>query len=105
MEHIERAPLVWIVNAAGHDMADAGRFGELRNITEGRVNVLNTDRLAEELKEKLKGFDHRHDFLLLSGAILLNAIVLRMLWKLNPTPVNMLVFNFTAGGRYVVRTF
>ena len=62
---------VWVVNNSGHDMSKASEFGEVVNLTEGRVAVFSSDRIYSELSEKLSGIKPG-DYILLSGYALLN---------------------------------
>ena len=46
-------PKVWVVNQGGHVYDDAKRFGELKPVTQGRINVFSIDNLVHAVKQKL----------------------------------------------------
>lgn len=65
---------VWIVNSSGHDFQKARKFSdELIPLTNGRVNIFNTERLVEEFRGKMSNYEEE-DWLLLSGNAVLNVI-------------------------------
>lgn len=72
-----REPLVWIVNKAGHDYTAAEEYGELRALSMGSIDPFRVDRLAYDLS-KLARYTRKDDFLLLSGAPILNGLSLHM---------------------------
>lgn len=69
------APSVWIVNKGAHPYHHAEKFGTLRSLTEGKVNIFSIDNLKQEIIRKLEeGGAKASDFLLLSGYNLPNMI-------------------------------
>ena len=71
--------MVYIVNSSGHDYSAARKFGELETLTEGNLPIFNIDRMRSILRDKLQRFDIDQDFLLLSGAIVLNVLSVTVL--------------------------
>lgn len=70
-----RTPSVWIVNKGSHPYHHAEKFGTLKVLTEGKVNVFSLDNLKLEIQSKLEeGEAQSNDFLLLSGYNLPNMI-------------------------------
>lgn len=72
-----RRPFVWVVNnSLQHDFSAAAEYGEVRSVTEGRINVFGpVDRLQERIAEALVEFDS-FDYLLLSGHALVNTMAI-----------------------------
>ena len=69
-------PTVWLVNRnAGHDYSAARQYGELVPLSEGLSHPFATDRFLETIHERLAHFG-QEDYLLLSGHLLLNAVVI-----------------------------
>lgn len=68
---------VFVANYAGHDLSDAERFGELIYVTEGNVNVFNTDRMMFTILKCLKdnNYDPDKDYILLSGSMVINFLI------------------------------
>ena len=93
---------VYVVNDSGHDVQKAERFGDLVSLTTGKVNVFATDRLTQELSVKLKDFHTATDYVLLSGTIILNVIVMRILMRQSVFAIRVLIYNFSAE-TYTVR--
>lgn len=69
---------IWLVNHSGHDYSPALRVvpgdAELSSLSIGNVNVLNVDRLADSLSEGIVRYTRPEDYLLFSGAPVLNAL-------------------------------
>lgn len=91
---------VFVVNQAGHDISAAEKFGKLVILTEGKVNVFGTDRLASDLKNKLKDAQ-QDDYMLLAGYSLINLFVGLILYE-KFKKINLLIYNFTSK-EYVIR--
>ena len=72
---------VYIVNHAGHDFEKAKQFGELVYLTQNIVNVFATDRIEYILTKELDNFKSDKDYLLLSGAIILNILAVNIVLK------------------------
>lgn len=87
-QRLERVPVVWVVNHAGHDYTKADAFGRVLPITTGKVNPFNPDRLAVQVTERIKVADSE-DFVLISGVQILNSIVIAM-WLMKFNTVNLL---------------
>ena len=69
---------VYVSNFAGHDYADAQRFGELRPITMGFISFQSLDRVKFQIAEGIR--DSRpEDFLVLSGTNIVNVLA-ALLW-------------------------
>lgn len=99
MKHTSR---VFIVNSAGHNIKDSNQYGIPVYLTENKVNIFCTDRLREQFTRILKDFNHKEDYILLCGSIILN--ILAILEALNHGPsVNVLIYNFKIA-KYIVRT-
>lgn len=73
-------PTVWIVNSGNHNYRHAEQFGNLRVLTEGRVNVFSVDNLIADLKAKL-GEAQKEDLVLVSGYAVPNAVVIHYFLK------------------------
>jgi hypothetical protein len=83
---------VYIVNYAGQfDFVPAKKFGKLKAITKGKVNIFDYARLAEDVKEKLKDFNHKTDFLLFCGSTIINVAAVLEVMKKSPY-VKVLVY-------------
>ncbi|MFH1328116.1 MAG: hypothetical protein ABIH76_04650 [Candidatus Bathyarchaeota archaeon] len=96
-----RKPIVYVVNQGGHDVDKAKAFGELVILTQDKVNVFATDRVIAEMTVKLKDFDATKDFILLSGAIILNVIAMKLI-EPGLSGIRVLLYNFHLD-RYIVR--
>jgi hypothetical protein len=66
-------PRVFIVNKSGHDYKPAEKWGDLYPLTEGTVHPLQTDRIRKLIEGALS-CSIKQDYLLLSGAPILNAL-------------------------------
>lgn len=85
---------VFLVNEAGHDFSSAKRYGELVPITTGNINIKRPDRDLFTVKEALAEFSHKDDFLLPSGNILANIMVLGVLFtELKAKSLKLLIYN------------
>ena len=74
---------VWLVNRnEGHDYRNAKEFGEIIPLSEGMVSPLATDRFLERVKDRLDQVGPE-DYVLLSGHLLLNAVVCGYLARRN----------------------
>lgn len=91
-----RKPVVWIVNQGGHAYKDGERFGRLVSLTSGKVNCLGLDRVMVTIAPKLNSATV-NDFVLISGAPILNALVVSM-WLTRFPKVNLLQWSERAGG-------
>lgn len=66
-------PRVWVVNESGHNFEAAEEYGELVPLTQGKVNIFNTERLYAEFQEKMRNLQPE-DWILLSGNMVLNIL-------------------------------
>lgn len=67
---------VFIPNVVRLDYTDAKRFGELVALSRGGIDMMDVTTLQEVIEAKLVEADvHAEDYVLLSGAPLLNTIV------------------------------
>lgn len=73
----QRVPVVWLTNEGGHDYTDAQRYGRLMQLTAGSINIFSPDRLMVLISERLRVAD-AEDYVVISGAPMLNALVLAM---------------------------
>ena len=91
---------VYIVNYAGQfDFKPAQKFGKLKAITKGKVNIFDASRLAPDVCNELKDFNAKEDFLLFCGSTIINVIAtIEVLKKSNY--VKVLVYG-TRDGDYV----
>lgn len=72
-----KAPVVWVVNKAGHPVTKAERFGRLVPLTTGAVNPFRPDRLMFLIGPRLAMAD-QEDYVMISGLPILNALVMTM---------------------------
>lgn len=94
---------VYVCNYAGHNIHLAERYGELVILTEGKVNIFNTDRLLNELAQKLKDYK-KQDYILLSGSpVIVFLISLVLSHKVDE--FNMIIYNTKLGDYEIRRVF
>lgn len=84
---------VYIVNFAGHNFDAAERYGKLTPVTRGNINIYRVDRDLFTVGENLKDFDHKEDYLLLSGNVLVNAMAIAVLMAKRIPKLNLLVYD------------
>ena len=97
-------PRVYVVNNAGHDIRpvhDVVEDAEIVALSEGNVNIFNTDRVIREFKTRMLG-SAPEDFLLLSGSIAINLVAFGIAMERHGV-VNLLIWH-AKDGRYVPRT-
>lgn len=83
---------VYIVNYAGQfDFMPANKFGKLKAITRGKVNIFDYARLASDIKVKLADFNYKIDFLLFCGSTIINVAAVLEVMKKSPY-VKVLVY-------------
>ena len=83
-------PRVFVTNYSAHDYSDALRFGELKPITAGSLNLGNTDRLITAAIEETKD-STKDDLLLISGPPIMCALCLAV-WMSRHEQCNLLIF-------------
>ena len=93
-----KRPIVWVANKAGLDYSDASRFGDVRFLSKGWVNLLNTNEHYLSFVEQMEdaGPD---DYLLISSATTL-CILMAGIQVLKFGVLNLLMF---VGDRYIER--
>lgn len=75
-------PNVWIINKGEHSYESAEAYGDLKEITNGRVNIFQTDNLKAKIATALAEAT-KEDFLLLSGSIIPNALAIHHMIQAN----------------------
>ena len=60
-------------NRVFHDYSDAKRYGELKLLTQGSIDSVNLEDIEDRFREKMAE-SHSEDWVLVSGAPLLNII-------------------------------
>lgn len=93
---------VWIVNFAGHDFSNAKEYGELENLTVGRVNLISLDRAKFDLTQKIFEQTNVEDYLLLSGKPVLVAIAVSA-WLYKHGKCRMLIHELKKNKEHVYR--
>jgi hypothetical protein len=71
---------VFILNNNLHNYDKAKRFGELVNVTQGRLPIFKTDTVLNMVSFGLKNFT-KDDYLLVSGPVLLNILATTILYE------------------------
>lgn len=92
------AKTVYIVNASGHDMSDATRFGVLVPITSGEVDRYNVNWMLRRAAKVLRN-SGPEDYILLTSLNILCSIVVATFARKHGT-LNLLLFR---NGRYMER--
>ena len=92
---------VYVLNQGGHDVSKARKYGQLISVTKGKVNVFATDRLMQEMRDKLKDFNSECDYLLICGSIVLSALTVKVLYEKFEN-FNILIYNCKSL-EYIVR--
>jgi hypothetical protein len=65
--HPRTGARVFMTNMSFHDYSRAKKWGDFVPLTQGRVDLIHTDRLEADLQAKLEDFNE-NDYLLLGGA-------------------------------------
>jgi len=92
---------VYVVNYAGHNVHQAKKYGELVFVTEGRVDIFNTDRNVADIAKKLVNYTD-DDYILLSGSPLL-VFILTLICAVKADSYKLLLYNCKKGD-YELRT-
>lgn len=95
-------PNVWIVNKRNHDYKDASKYGNLRALTSGKVNIFKTQSLIQEIKNTLDIYANENDYIVLAGYIVANIIAVHY-FLINFGKVNILIWD-ASQNRYVKST-
>ncbi|MNB67584.1 hypothetical protein D3C87_954950 [compost metagenome] len=96
-------PKVYVVNKRHHDFSSAEKYGELVYMTEGIVPIFKTTALMEDFEEKLKDFNYKEDFLLISGPSIANMMAAMVLVQGSYSPFTVLIHDVKEQ-KYVART-
>lgn len=97
---------IYVANYSGHDISKAFEYTDLSpqeaqiNLTEGNIDIFNTDRLIYTLKEKIRA-SHPEDLLLLCGSGIINSIA-SCQWLEKHKVIRFLIYNVKEQ-RYVFR--
>lgn len=65
---------VWIVNKRNHDYHDAEKYGHIKALTSGKINIFKTQSLIQEIKKTLDIYATENDYIILAGYIVANII-------------------------------
>lgn len=71
---------VFMTNMGFHDYTQAERWGEFIPVTQGRVDLVHTDRLEADIQRVLEEFTDK-DYLLLGGAPVVVAFCIGYLFR------------------------
>lgn len=91
---------VFIVNSTDHNYSSAKKYGELHNVTDGKLPIFKTDAMIGILKVVLEKFS-ANDYLLISGPAWLTIMAAAMLFT-KFVEIKFLVFDAKEQA-YVVR--
>ena len=94
--------IVWVVNYKHQDIDSAAKFGELRKLTEGNINVFALDLLLKRFADSLKD-SCNEDYLLPCGSIIINMIASVVMLEKHGV-LNLLIFDLRTK-EYVRRSF
>lgn len=97
-------PRVFVVNRSGHDITSVHsvvRDAVVIDLSEGSVNIFNTDRVIRDFGLKMHD-SAPDDYLLLSGSITINIVAFGILLEKHGV-VNTLLWH-AREGRYVPRS-
>lgn len=86
-----REPRVYVVNYAGHDFADAERFGEIYYLTKGYVSFGHFDRIKYQMADALA--DSRFDDWLLPSGVPFLSIIAVIIFFHEHKRVNLLIWD------------
>jgi len=94
---------VYVINYSGHNIHMAEKYGELVILTEGRVNIFNTDRNIIEIAEAMPLTEH--DYILISGSPVISFIVAMVASYLGLGIIQLLIYNCKKGDYELRRIF
>lgn len=94
---------VWVINDSGHDYSSASKYGHLRPLTKGPVNIFTTHDLLAELKTTLSE-SKPEDILMYSGGPARIAVLASHIMMAKHGVVHELIFGHTKG-EYTKREF
>lgn len=81
--------IVWIVNQAGHDYSSSEKYGRNLALSIGNVDPFRVDRRSYDICNAIGIYTKKDDFLLLSGAPILNGLAFAAWLRMHKT-VNLL---------------
>ena len=90
---------VYIVNRSGHDMSDAGRFGEMVFITTGELDRFQPNYMLRRAVKVLED-SQEDDYILLTSLTILCSVVCSTFARKHGR-LNLLLFR---NGKYITRT-
>lgn len=96
-------PTIWVVNDAGHDYSSALKLipdAKISYLSQGNINPIFFDRMANQFAEGISKFVKREDYLLIAGTPPANAVVY-YLWMLAFQEVRALLWD-AKQSKYVV---
>jgi len=94
---------VWVVNDSGHDYSSGAKYGKLKPLTKGPVNIFTTHELLSELKNTLAD-SRAEDILMYSGGPARIAVLASHIMMTKHGVVNELIFGHTKS-EYTKREF
>lgn len=83
---------VYIVSDSGHDYSTAQKYGQLKFLYDGKINVFASDKLVKDLREQLCE-SSEGDYLLPSGNSLATCAAFSILLNMHGI-VNILIYSF-----------
>ena len=81
---------VWVVHKGFHDYTKAEKYGNLKYVTWGVINVFKMDRLIAQIKKQLDGKVQEGDYILISGYAVTNGLVMNYFLQRFPEKVKLL---------------
>jgi len=91
----QREPIVWIPADSGHDYSDARRYGNLRFLSEGPMNIFDVTHMHRLFEKRLEK-SQRQDFLLNSGLSQMQQVAAGILINKHQR-LNLLLCKFVEG--------
>lgn len=80
-DHPRHGARVFMTNMGYHDYSRAERWGEFVPLTQGRVDLVHTDRLEGEIQSVLATYEADLDYLMLGGAPIVIALCVGYLFR------------------------
>lgn len=97
-----KSQTVWVVNNRNHNLTEAQEYGDLKDLTNGVVNVFGIDEVLRQFKETLANSE-KEDFILWCGSIPLNVLATQVMLAKHGV-VHALIYDLKQK-RYVCRTY
>lgn len=79
-KHPRHGARVFMTNMGFHDYSAAERWGDFVPITQGRVDLVHTDRLEGDIQKVLSEYQSGLDYLMLGGAPIVVAMAIGYLF-------------------------